>query len=487
MPPVIFLKEILLLSKIPAKVGCMARCAALAAVLMVGAVPAAAQETPLTARPVPTTAIADGFTFAAVGDIIYLRPMLATLEARSPEMVRLLRSADVTFGNFETMAFDLASFKGAPQAQSGGTWMLAHSGVVEDVKHMGFDILSLANNHSTDWGVEGLAQTEAHLTEAGLVFAGTGKTLQAARAARYHDSAKGRVALVAAASTFSSMSRAADPLGEVPGRPGLNPIRIDPIALVTPAQLEALAQIAAMASGPAAAGKPADTVRLLGTRYRAEPTAGEQLRFSYDANQRDVEGNLLAIRQGRQNSNFAVFTLHNHEPSNESDTPADFAIELAHRAIDEGADAYVGHGPHILRGIEIYKGRPILYSLGNFAMMNNSLDAIPADMYEQYGLAPGTVTVPELLQARGERVFSDLRLYESVIAISRYEGGRVAEIRLYPIDLGVEARGADRGVPRMANPVVGRRILERLQALSRPFGTQITIEKGIGVIRLPKA
>lgn len=70
----------------------------LAAVL---SVPLFAQDRLQTA-PVPTTPIADQFTITGVGDLIYLRPMLATIEARSPELLRLLRGADVTFGNFET-------------------------------------------------------------------------------------------------------------------------------------------------------------------------------------------------------------------------------------------------------------------------------------------------------------------------------------------------------------------------------------------------
>src|SRR6185295_3443500 len=48
------------------------------------------------------------------------------------------------------------------------------------------------------------------------------------------------------------------------------------------------------------------------------------------------------------------------------DLPPDFLVELAHKAIDNGADAFVGHGPHVLRGVEIYKGKPIFYGLGEF-------------------------------------------------------------------------------------------------------------------------
>ena len=73
--------------------------------------------------------------------------------------------------------------------------------------------------------------------------------------------------------------------------------------------------------------------------------------------------------------------------------------------------------------------------------------------------------------------------YQSVVTTSRFEKGRLAEIRLQPIDLSYTSRGADRGVPRLATPEVARTILERLQRLSQPFGTRIAVEQGVGVIR----
>jgi poly-gamma-glutamate synthesis protein (capsule biosynthesis protein) len=254
-------------------------------------------------------------------------------------------------------------------------------------------------------------------------------------------------------------------------------LRTERVGQVSAADLAVLARLAGAREGA--------PVRLAGMRYEAVADASTPMETRYVVNQRDEAANLLAVRQAHQNGNFVAFSLHNHEPGNASQVPARFAVEFAHKVIDAGADAYVGHGPHQLRGIEIYKGKPIFYSLGNFAMMNNSLDALPADMYEQFGIDPASVTAPELLQARGESSFGDPNLYESVIAVSRYVKGNVSEIRLYPIDLGVAAKGAAKGVPGAADPIVARRILERLQRLSAPFGTRIAIENGIGVIRLP--
>jgi poly-gamma-glutamate synthesis protein (capsule biosynthesis protein) len=430
---------------------------------------------PIRIAPVANTPIADGFTFAALGDFIYLRPMLATVENRSPDMLALLRGADVTFANFETTVLDLDTFRGSPQAESGGTWMLGDPAIVVDAVKMGIDLVGHANNHATDWGVEGLRETLDHLDRAGLVHAGTGRSLSAARAPAYLDTAAGRVALVAASSTFTPMSRAADPVGVVPGRAGVNYLRTEKVGLVSPDDLVVLARLSGSATGA--------PVRLNNMTYEAAATPAPQVVVRFDVNAADERANLLSVRQAKGNGNFVAFSMHNHEPGNAIRTPADFAVSFAHKVIDAGADVFVGHGPHQLRGIEIYRGRPIFYSLGNFAMMNNSLDDIPADMYDQYGVAPGSATVPELLQARNARSYADPALFESVIAVSRYAGGAMAEVRLYPIDLGVSVSGAGKGVPRMADAVVGRRILERLQALSVPFGTTIAIEKGVGVIR----
>ncbi|WP_439546678.1 CapA family protein [Sandarakinorhabdus sp.] len=427
--------------------------------------------------PVPTKPVADGFTLAAVGDVIYLRPMLATLEKTAPGMLKVLREADVTFGNFETTVLHLDSTKAAPAAESGGTWMLGDPATVGDLAKMGFDIVSHANNHTTDWGVEGLAETLEHLKAGGLVSAGSGRNLSVARAPRYFDAPAGRIALVAASSSFTPMSRASDPLGTVPGRPGLNTLRTERVGEVSAADLAVLARLAGTKDGA--------PVRFGGMVYEAVNEPKTPMALKYVANTGDVNANLRSVRQAHQNGNFVAFSLHNHEPGNGSQVPAPFAVDFAHKLIDAGADVYIGHGPHQLRGIEIYKGKPIFYSLGNFAMMNNSLDDLPADMYEQFGIDPAATTAPELLQSRGARSFSDPNLYESVIAVSRFVGGKVSEIRLYPIDLGVSVQGAAKGVPTSADAVVGKRILERMQRLSAPFGTRITIENGIGIIRLP--
>ena len=94
-----------------------------------------------------------------------------------------------------------------------------------------------------------------------------------------------------------------------------------------------------------------------------------------------------------------------------------------------------------------------------------------------------TATDGEFNAMWNHQVFGGDLWYQSVVTTSRFEKGRLAEIRLHPVDLNYAARGADRGVPRLATPEVARTILERLQRLSQPFGTRIAIEQGVGVIR----
>jgi poly-gamma-glutamate synthesis protein (capsule biosynthesis protein) len=85
-------------------------------------------------------------------------------------------------------------------------------------------------------------------------------------------------------------------------------------------------------------------------------------------------------------------------------------------------------------------------------------------------------------RARGDENSPPIK-YDSVVALSRFERGTLAEVRLHPIELTDDVRMAHRGVPRMASPQGAQRILARLQKLSAPLGTAITIEGNVGVIR----
>ncbi|CAH8247897.1 CapA family protein [Paenibacillus melissococcoides] len=94
-------------------------------------------------------------------------------------------------------------------------------------------------------------------------------------------------------------------------------------------------------------------------------------------------------------------SIHAHQPQGRSfERPAGFVVEFARLCIDEGAHAVVGHGPHIVRGIKVYKDRPIFYSLGNFIFQNDSFLREPADFFQKYGLGHHISIVRQMLMTR---------------------------------------------------------------------------------------
>src|SRR5437763_12154974 len=223
----------------------MSRVRLLGSILALGAVAVVAAQQQPQQPPAPRDAqrelamsVADGFTLATVGDNIIARPVSQT-PGFAP-VGKIIRDADAAFGHFEGTAIDLTRTPAVPQAEFGGVWIIGTPAVASDLKAIGFDVMSRANNHATDWGLEGMRQTSRALDEAGIVHAGVGEHRAAARAARYFDTDKGRVALISMASTFTPLSRSAPPAGQAPGRPGLNALRTTRYSLVTADQLRPL-------------------------------------------------------------------------------------------------------------------------------------------------------------------------------------------------------------------------------------------------------
>lgn len=453
--------------------------------------------------------VGDGFTLAAVGDCIISRPLSTMLKSDEAfaGIARLVREAGVAFGNLETPVVDVRTTPGRPEGGRDDWTLSAEPGVVADLKALGFDLLSRANNHALDWGIEGMRETSRRLDEAGLVHAGAGENRAEARAARYVETEHGRVALVSMASTFRDLSDALPPSGQAPGRPGVSALRAGRVISVTEPVMRALRdlkgtldaglvkcearpapQAVKPAGGPDAgrgAGPQPAELSLLDTRF----TLGERVGYHYEMDPQDLAEILKAIRQGKQHADFLIATIHAHETQVDCEEPGDFLPVLAHAAIDAGASAFLVHGSHYLGPIEIYKGRLVAYGLGNF-FWSDIQEPIPADQYEQNrdllkrALGDASrATDADLNALLNASSFNDELFFQSIVVLSRYESGRLAEVRLYPVDLGYGMRLTKSGVPRLAPPQVARGILERLQRLSRPYGTTIAIEQGVGTIR----
>ena len=175
-------------------------------------------------------------------------------------------------------------------------------------------------------------------------------------------------------------------------------------------------------------------------------------------------------------SDVVLVSLHAHEQGESKEIPAEFLPVFAREMIDQGADLVAMHGPHLLRGMEIYKGKPIFYSLGNFIGQNELVPKMPADAYERFradpDLTPGQVYQKRTNNDQGGFP-SDRRYWEWVLPELTFAEGKLAGIELIPISLGWTEARHKRGRPRLAEGEEGRKILDRFAALSKPFGTTI--------------
>ena len=168
---------------------------------------------------------------------------------------------------------------------------------------------------------------------------------------------------------------------------------------------------------------------------------------------------------------------------------ADFFTKFAHQAIDEGADVFVGHGSHFPMGIEIYKGKPIFYSVGNFVFQNETVGFFPADAYERFDLDL-RATPSDFLDARtngGKKGHpSDPAYWENMFAVCKFAKNKLKEIRIHAIDQGFARPRPQRGRPLLAEGEVAKRVIERVMRLSRRYGTIVSNRNGVGCHRALK-
>jgi poly-gamma-glutamate capsule biosynthesis protein CapA/YwtB (metallophosphatase superfamily) len=426
------------------------------------------------------------FIVSAAGDALITQ----RIASRDPGFLRLadvIRSADARFVNLEGTLHD---FEGHPQATSGGTYVCGSPRIIDDLKALGFNLYSVANNHMTDWGEGGIFGTLETLERAGVVHAGLGRHLAEARTPRYLETPAGRVALLALTSTFPAGAYAGEQRPDCQGRPGINPLRFETTIAVDRATLDTLGGIdrrvhfSAQRQHSIQLGflrpDPEGITTVFGQRF----TVGDPPGIRTEPHAADLAGNLAWIRDARRQADWVIMSVHAHEQQGgDYERPAEFIPAFCRAAVDAGADLVAGHGPHILRGMEMYRGKPIFYSLGNFVFQNETLWRQPQDFYERLGLPP-SATPADLFDARGARggFAADPAYWESVVAVVRFDGDRLDEIRLHPVTLGHGLPRSRRGSPVLAAAEPGRAIIERVARLSP--GVPIAWSgEGYGVVR----
>jgi poly-gamma-glutamate capsule biosynthesis protein CapA/YwtB (metallophosphatase superfamily) len=323
-------------------------------------------------------------------------------------IIASLLKGDVVFTNFEATILD--EKKG--QSRKDGRF-LSPPEALEALKTFGFNLVSLSNNHAFDLKLPGIQNTLEQANRLNLAHAGTGNTVAEAVAPGYLKTPKGTVALVAMASGLIAEGGSATAT-----RPGVNELRVEN-------------------------GKP---------------------------NEEDAQRILGSIANARQRADLVIVYEHNHvfdkpfrtimlEELPDRLAPPDWLKKWTHAEVDAGADIIVMHGAPLLHGVEIYRGRPIFYDLGNFIFQ-----------------APPT-----------EIQLDEPIVWESVVAYVDFQGRNLRSIQFRPIAQNKIGQGqADtqdehtnnlflqtRGLPKPATGEQAHYILERLADLSRPFGTTI--------------
>jgi len=244
-------------------------------------------------------------TLTAVGDIIPGRTvakLMAQLGVSYPftGIASTVKGADVVYGNLEAPLSDRVKppYKGMA--------FIAPSTTVQGLKLLGVNIVSLANNHSTNFGLNALTDTMTNLRNTGIEYAGAGMNLAEARSPTI---------VVAGGTSFAFLdyNSIIGSLNATTTKPGVSWIRMKP--------------------------------------------------WSRDSAE-DATMVCDAVRQAKAQGHFVVACFHWSDEYKYA--PSQSQRNMAHAACDAGADLVIGSHPHIMQPIEFYNGKLIAYSLGNF-------------------------------------------------------------------------------------------------------------------------
>ncbi|MBI4333012.1 MAG: CapA family protein [Chloroflexi bacterium] len=435
-------------------------------------------------------------TIAVAGESIISRRISVLTDDRFLSIIKILREADVRFTHLETLIHDYDGPEVYPGAEGGNTWMRSPRFGADELKWAGFDIASLTPNHILDYSYGGLFSTWEALNKAGIVHAGSGRNLGEAREPAYLDTARGRVALVSMCSSFAGGARAGEVRRDMNGRPGVNPLRYYWVA--GPENLEAVKRLFIRMGYHISKGgnkvwlfNPPGLHNVL-TKF----VEGDEPGISTVAEEQDVEGNLRAIKDAARQADYVLAHLHSHEwnPDKGSNVPAAFIPPFARACIDAGAHIFISDGREQLKGIEIYKGRPILNSRGNLLGMSDTVTRQPADFYLSPRMGPEVrgwqATPADAYDAREKWVYlnppkpSPPPVDGCVIPFcSLGQDGKLTELKLYPLRMTRKPRSMI-GLPTLAEGETAERIIAYLGALSAPCGTKIEYKDGKGFVKL---
>ena len=353
---------------------------------------------------------------AAAGDIVIRHRLFDERGALHPNYggtLDYLRQSDLVWGACEVQFAREGYRTDAPIAY------LADPAIGDDLRRAGFGIMTVATNHTCDFGPAAFLETLGHLRAAGITPVGGGRTVEEAMAPKVIVIAGRRIGFLAVSCLLPPDYAATDT------RPGIAPLRVDQWAEFHPILL---------ATEP---GAP------LAMRSRVRPEDQERLAD--------------AIRALRPSVDHLVVSVH--WGYGRGDPQAEYQRPLGHAIIDAGADMVLGNHPHSPAGLETYRGRPILYSLGNHIAQQDWANATPVQ----------------------REIFAQIDPWSLVSRIAFGAAGvRSIEFRATECDA--------QGMPILiAGTAEARPILERFRRLSETMGTRLEIDGPAAVARFVEA
>lgn len=419
--------------------------------------------------------------FTAAGDSLIQRRIPDGIKGIE-EIAKYVGRGDARFFNLETTL----NYEGEACGSqfSGGTYVRTNPECLEDLKKYGFNMTTFNNNHAFDFCMDGFLQTLDYVDESGLVHSGAGRNLDEASAPRYLDTPNGRVALIAVNTSFNPSMKAGVQGRRTPGRAGINGITIKEQFVVTKEEFDFV-----KALGEKMGVNAAKEITRGEGYYPALPegeaefgehrfTVGDKTEWRLFPDKSDMERVEKSIFEASLQSDYIIISIHSHQITGKhKDEVPQFLQELCHSFIDMGANAVIGHGPHLLRPVEVYRDSPIFYSLGDFILELYSIEFAPEDFYKQQGMTSQN-TVHELLKKRSQDftrgLMEDRRMMQTVIPYWETDGKKLTKLEFLPLELIKNGNKSEEGLPVIAeNPDFAAHFAE----ISLPYGVKMTLDK----------
>jgi poly-gamma-glutamate capsule biosynthesis protein CapA/YwtB (metallophosphatase superfamily) len=315
---------------------------------------------------------------ALAGQALLRRP-LARID---PGLSALFGGVDLALANLEGV---IAPF-GVGWPMRTGTVHVAPPEALDSLSQLGLRGLSLAGNHAFDLGPPGILSTMTEVARGSFLWAGVGADATTAARPGLGRSSLESIALVAMTSAAEpANAHAVDAVDDLPGRPGVNPLRVHEALVLPEADLQrinrvmqqsGLADRAAQRDRIVATSRATTDVQLLGATLRSGAPAWIQA-----ADRGDIERNLATIRAASAAGRTVIAHVHQHYWGADWHVAPDWLRGFARQCLAAGAAIFVGHGPPVTMGHEWIDGRLALYGLGNLVFHSGKPERYPPEVW----------------------------------------------------------------------------------------------------------